>query len=132
MSKKVEKELKFRLTSSPHINGVLEMTQSTLIEQTYLIYDQSAVRLTIEAFFPKDRLDWATLKEVRLRRKCLSKADNSQYFLTLKSDGSLERDEYETMISETDYETLMKNPNWGQITKWRTPRQLPNTDLIIE
>lgn len=49
----------------------------------------------------------------------------------LKSDGTTDRDEYETILTEDDYYKFSKIPYIGSIIKLRYNFLIPNTNLVI-
>ena len=120
---KTETELKFRLPTFPY----LETTPAS-ISQTYIDFSKEVKKLA-EALF-ENTFAWSNIKEIRVREKIY--LDEIKYTLTLKSDGTLDRDEYEMRINKDEYDLFLSYPTLGTINKFRYTALLPTTNLIVE
>lgn len=118
-----ETELKFKLIAFPQV----ETTPSTLT-QTYIDFNTD-VKNMVELLFGYT-FTWSNIKEIRVREKIY--LDSLSYTLTLKSDGTLDRDEYEIKINKSDYDSLLSYPKLGTINKLRYTALLPVTQLVVE
>lgn len=117
-----ETEIKLKLHALP--NG---LSNPVYIEQTYL-----DIRSTIDKiyfFFTTAALDWRTITETRIRKKGI---ENPTYFLTLKTDGALTRNEYEVVIDGASYKDLLNCQQVGKICKNRYTILTPLDSVIIE
>ena len=124
-----ETELKFKLTKlpmdrSPNLNKI----EPDTITQTYLVSTATLQKYLNE--FLKCEIKWNNIKEIRLRKRENSKSIN--YYLTLKSDGTLERDEYDVVIKLEDYENFLSFELEGTLYKKRYTVDLPETNLKLE
>lgn len=119
----IETELKFKLPIFPKLEIV-----PFILTQTYIEIYEISIKMTQNIF--NDVFSWDNIKEMRVRKKIY--LDNISYTLTLKSDGSLDRDEYETKIDETQYEKFMELRILGTINKFRYATILPDTKLTVE
>ncbi len=109
-----EVEVKFRLASLPKID---EDNKSIEIKQGYLDFKADrTIQAKIQKIFGQD-LNLNSVKEARIRAKGSDKG--ARYFLTLKSDGTLQRDEYEKEIDQKEFEQLWKEASLGKISKIR-------------
>ena len=90
MTRPVEIERKFLVQNQPDISGL----KVTDIRQGYFTTDQDSV-------------------EIRVRQK------GEDYFLTVKSDGGLQRDEFETRIDKDQFETLWPATEGKRLEKTR-------------
>jgi CYTH domain-containing protein len=112
MTHKVEKEIKLLLARSPSVDFILQFEKVYFVSQIYL--DKKNIKL--DKYF-KDADD-TKIKEVRIRSK-REVAGDTRYYFTLKSDGTLESDEYEMEIDEKEYKNLENYNNLGKIEKLR-------------
>lgn len=119
----LETELKFKLSTFPELDVV-----PFILTQTYLDINNTSTNLAQNIF--KCAFSWDHIKEMRVREKIF--LDNISYTLTLKSDGLLDRDEYETKIEKSIYDNFMELSKLGTINKFRYATRLPNTGLTIE
>jgi CYTH domain-containing protein len=119
----METEMKFKLTRFNPENYLIH--KKTLMTQIYLNCESDDNKTKIESYFESNLINWSTIKEVRIRDKI------PDFYLTLKSDGDLIRNEYEIKIKETDYESLKGLTNLGLIQKIRYEIIVLN-DLLIE
>lgn len=119
----VETELKFKLSVFPNLDVV-----PYILTQTYIDIDINSKKMAESVFnsvFP-----WDHIKELRVREKFY--LDNASYTLTLKSDGFLDRDEYEIKIDGLCYGKFMELNKLGTINKFRYGVKLPDTGLTAE
>ena len=126
MSKKTETELKFKLSKLP--DSLKD--HPYLIKQIYLKYDDQDLKNKISNLFLNVAIEWQNIAEVRIRAKVTR--DDKLYFITLKTDGLLERDEYENILSEDQYNDFSRQPYIGAIVKFRYDVPILGTELIIE
>ena len=109
MSKEVE--AKFRLKIKPDF-----LRDGKEISQTYLDFQNNdLVKEKIKETFGE--VDLGTINESRVRVK--GTVENLKYFLTLKGDGTLERDEHEEEIEKDLFNELLAEGTLGQISKIR-------------
>jgi CYTH domain-containing protein len=118
---KMETEMKFKLkTLYPEI----EQCPNYEIKQIYLNFGSHDSKSMIQRFFTHP-IDWEQIKEMRLRNK------SGLYTLTLKSDGDMVRNEYETAIEYNEFSMLLDNiPQIGSLTKVRYECYTNNNVLI--
>lgn len=90
-----EIEMKFRVKECPSLIGIKPIR----IEQHYVCLGDK--------------------EEARIRKK------GDKYFITVKGDGTLERDEWETEISKDSYETLIPAARGRTVIKDRYEVELP-------
>lgn len=119
----IETELKFKLAIFPNLE-----TTPSILTQTYIELSDG-VKNVVENIFDIAFV-WSHIKEIRVREKIY--LDSVSYTLTLKSDGTLERDEFETKIEKSDYGNLLSYKKLGTINKLRYAVMLPDTKLIVE
>ncbi len=117
-----ETELKFRLKKLPD-----RLRNATEITQIYLDFSNKETRKLIGDLL-KEEFDWQTIKEIRIRSK--KRKEQEKFYLTLKSDGTGQRDEYEASISASIFQMLKKCRIIGKIKKIRLEKKLPG--LIAE
>lgn len=109
MAKEVEK--KYRINQMPaKLNG------GNKIKQGYLDQEEHEVITLIREKFGEE-LNLDGIKEVRIRQK--GEGENAKYYLTLKSDGTLEREEYEVNIRFEEFEECWPMATEGVIEKTR-------------
>lgn len=119
----IETELKFKLSVFPELDII-----PFILTQTYVNISETSIKKAHDVF--NNTFSWNHIKEMRVREKIY--LDNISYTLTLKSDGLLDRDEYETKIDKSDYDYFMKLPKLGTINKFRYAATLPDTGLTVE
>jgi len=100
------------------------------IIQTYYDCSDTNVQKIVEKILNNNSIDWNIIKEIRLRQ---STSEIEQInFLTLKSDGNLERKEIEKIINNDEFMLLVFQKKIGHnIIKTRTTYKL-NDDLNLE
>ena len=98
--------------------NIIEKKAQREIERKYLI-DLTNLPFNPECYNKKELLQsYITIKpEIRLRK--ISINGNTEYIMTLKTDGNLERGEYEYILSEEEYQNLFSNVNIRSIYKTR-------------
>jgi len=121
MAKEIEK--KYQLEAMPAV-----LPYGNKIKQGYLDKDEYEVMLLIREKFGEE-IDLESIKEVRIRQK--GEDEKAKYFLTLKSDGTLERDEYEVTIGADEFDGLWPLATEGVIDKTRYEIALDN-ELVGE
>jgi CYTH domain-containing protein len=125
-----EVKIKYRLSQLPK-----ELKNPAIIEQIYLDFssngDLKDEAVDLFGSLLETTFNWDEIKEVRIRKRVT--LNNVEYFLTLKSNGTLERDEWEILITNLIYQHLSKYKQLGVIRKIRYEKALEhNRDLIIE
>jgi hypothetical protein len=128
---KIETELKFKLKKIPDC-FLMDEVQITNMSQSYLLLSEST-KTQLQTFF-SETIDWSHIKEARVRISYLSFSGGSTWdcFLTLKSDGTLQRTEWETEIKLEQYWSLMNLPMIGNITKDRYGYMIHDLGVKIE
>lgn len=128
---KIETELKFKLKKIPNC-FLNEDIQIINISQSYFLLSESS-KNQLQTFF-SEIIDWQHIKEARVRINYLSFSGGSaRYcFLTLKSDGTLQRTEWEVEIKLEQYWFLMTLPMIGNITKDRYEYMIPNLKIELD
>lgn len=115
-----ETEAKLRFWVSPTLS---KDAVSHQIEQVYLDFNNNkTVRSEIKNAFPE--VDLSEIKEARVRR--VVSEESTEYFLTLKGDGTLQRLELQQEISPEIFNSLATDKNLDRITKVR--REIPMAD----
>ena len=109
MNKEIEKKYQLQALPDGLVNG-------NKIRQGYLDKEEYEVIMLIREKFGQE-IDLETIKEVRIRQKGEEKA--AKYYFTLKSDGTLERDEYEVAIKAEEFIDLWPLATEGTIEKIR-------------
>jgi len=101
------------------------------IERKYLI-DLTKLPFNPECYNKKELLQsYITIKpEIRLRK--ISFNGNTEYIMTLKTDGNLERGEYEYILSEEEYQNLFSNVSIRTIYKSRYVINLNETIIELD
>lgn len=132
MSKaKIETELKFKLKSLPQHLFTCETFCTNIIQYYLKIEPDTQVKL--QTYF-EETIDWSTIKEARVRVNYQSfcGGSNCEFLLTLKSDGTLQRNELEITIDMDQYSSLCKMPKLGQIIKDRYLVPIEHLNLKLE
>jgi len=134
-----EVELKWRLNRAPAFLADKATTTTQLphwhISQTYLGGEWETCPVLLQLLQHKNVVVpcWAAIKEVRLRQRTSAGGLNpiTQHILTLKSDGTLERDEYEVSdLRVEEVEALLATlPQIGS-TIWKRRFAVPL--LVVE
>ena len=120
-----EVEAKFRLRVLPPMS---EGNVRNEIKQGYLDFkNDEIIQSQIASVF--GNVDLGKIKEARIRAK--GSGDSVHYYFTLKSDGTLQRDEFEEEISPEKFDELWFETNSGKVTKVRTEIDLGD-GLIAE
>jgi len=124
----IETEVKFKVdyfgTEFPKSINNVE------IIQTYYDCSDIDLRKTVEKILNNNSIDWNIIKEIRLRQST-SEIEQINY-LTLKSDGNLERKEIEKIINNDEFMLMVFQKKLGHnIIKTRTTYKL-NDDLNLE
>ena len=108
-----EVEAKFRLAGLPQID---EGNKGKEIKQGYLDFkNDDMIKIEVENLFGD--IDLSGIKEARIRAK--GSGENAKYFFTLKSDGTLLRDEFEEGIDSDKFEQLWPRASLGRVSKIR-------------
>jgi len=120
-----EVEVKFRLAGLSKID---EENKGKEIKQGYLDFkNDEKVQTEVKSIFGD--IDLKGIKEARIRAK--GNGENAKYFFTLKSDGTLQRDELEEEIDPEKFEQLWPEAIMGRVSKIRREIDLGD-DLIAE
>lgn len=110
MAREVEK--KYRVVNLPN-----ELDPGVRIFQGYIDFrNNDLLKQTIKQYFG-DQIDLDNIKEARIRLS--DDGENPQYYLTLKSDGTISRDEFNTEITEEEFSQLREGVDLGEIEKVR-------------
>lgn len=120
-----EVEAKFRLGALPKMDDHCVRNE---IRQGYLDFnDDKMIQSEIENVF--GGVDLSKIKEARIRAK--GSGETTHYYFTLKSDGTLSRDEFEEEIGSDRFERLWPEAKMGRIAKIRSEIDLGD-GLIAE
>ena len=106
MSSHKETEIKYKINTNVDLSRF--HYDKYLINQFYFDREDEVIRFMVEVSFDQT-INWDIVKEVRTRRmhngNSESKTDAEvKFYLTLKSEGSLVRDEQEIEISKDQYD----------------------------
>lgn len=124
--KQTETELKYKLKE---FKGTCIPSTEKHIHQIYLNCVDGAKIIKYVA--PSNLIDLSSIVEIRLRK--INESQKSTYFLTLKTDGDLNRDEHEYELTENDFNYLSNtNSHIGSISKIRYEIDHIDSGLKIE
>lgn len=107
-----EVEKKFRL-----YDGSFKAENGKRVKQAYLDFKKDEELMGDFEQILGQEIDFSKIKEARVRQK--GEGENVKFFLTLKSDGTLERDEFEAEIDQEKFEELWGRADLGKIEKVR-------------
>lgn len=125
MSKKRETELKFKLAKLPD-----DLKDPYVIKQIYLYFEDQDIKNKVNNLFENTMIEWEKIKEVIIRAKVTM--NTKKFFITLKIDGNSTRDEYEKILTESEYSEFSKMKYIGMIVKFRYDIPILGTSLVIE
>ena len=121
-----ETRLKFKLLKLPDSLGVDKNLVPVIIKQIYLVLDDDTIKERINTV-TNLKIEWLKISEIIICTMVTT--DNKLCCVTLRSEN---KNEYESVITESEFYELSSMKNYGMIFKFRYKIKIPDTDLVLE